>query len=95
VRGLIALGASVGLTLLIATFWAISYTDYINKKMNSESAVSFTSIYNKMKETASVNAPDISTSSLAASVSTIDGSTATSSEDESVKATTSSEDLIQ
>jgi hypothetical protein len=102
VKGLIALGTSSAITLLIGIMWAISYTGYVNEKMNSESAISFTSIYKKMRD-ATPEAPTIvSTSTQVASVveilsqeSTSSEETATSSEDESVKATTSSEDLIQ
>ncbi len=102
VRGLIALGASSAITLLIGAMWVVSYTDYVNEKINSESAISFSSIYKKMRDSAPEIPAVISTSTQTASVSEIvaDFSTsseeiATSSEDESVKATTSDEDLIQ
>lgn len=102
VRGLIALCTSVVATLLIGIVWAISYTSYVNEKINSESAVSFSSIYKKMRDSAPEAPSVISTSTQSASVSeivtTISSSSeeiATSSEDESVKATTSDQDLIQ
>ena len=99
VRSLIALGTSVGLTLIIGGFWLVSYTQYVNEKMNSESAISFSSIYKKIKETATQPKDEVQTASVSNVVpvqeSTSTDETATSSEDESVKATTSSEDLIQ
>ena len=36
VRSLIALGTSVGLTLIIGGFWLVSYTQYVNEKMKYE-----------------------------------------------------------
>ncbi len=100
VRDLIALGLSISITLAIGIFWVMSYTQYINKKMNSESAVSFSSIYNKIKtEATSQDKPstDISTSSdlVISEEASSTEDIATSSDDISVKATTSSEDLIQ
>ncbi len=88
IRSLMALGTSLVLTVFIGILWVVSYTNYVNEKINSESAISFSSIFNKMKSSASVVAPTSTQPDVLDEQST-------SSEDESVKATTSSEDLIQ